>query len=391
MNLNEKLTIKNRKDMKKILLVCASLACTLYICAQDGVNGHVYKDKRSPKVWQRLVKTETDDFFLTAEAKRIGDNVLLYQCDNGGWPKNIYMPAELSREEKEALVKAKSNLNETTIDNNATMTEMTYLARLYNATGDERYREAVVKGVEYMLSAQYDNGGWPQFYPRNYGYYTHITYNDNAMENVLKVLYKVSRGEKPYTFFPDVTRSRAAEAVRKGVECILNTQYVQDGVPTVWCAQHDEHTLLPAKARAYELESLSGAESAGVVLFLMSLKERPSVRLVKAVDNAVKWFEGNKITNLKREDFTDKEGRADFRMVECAPSETPADTLWARFYTLEDNRPYFCDRDGVRRYNISEIGHERRNHYGWYTQEPLKVLARYAKWKKELKRKYGME
>jgi len=42
-------------------------------------------------------------------------------------------------------------------------------------------------------------------------------------------------------------------------------------------------------------------------------------------------------------------------MVPC----TDCPPLWARFYTLEDNRPFFSDRDGVKKFDISEIGHER--------------------------------
>lgn len=368
--------------MKRILLFSVFLACTLYIYAQQDATERTYKEKRSSKEWPRIARTETDAFFSTPEASRIGDNVLLYQYDNGGWAKNIYMPAELTEEEKENLKRNKGNLDDTTIDNNATMTEIVFLARLYDATGEKRYAEGALHGLEYLLESQYDNGGWPQFYPRNYGYYTHITYNDNAMENVLKVLYDVSRGKKRYKFVPDDMRRRASEAVKKGVDCILNTQVVQGGVPTVWCAQHDEHTLLPAPARAYELESLSGAESAGVVLFLMSMKERPSEAVVKAVDNAVEWFRKSMITDLKRENFTDGEGRRDYRMVKSIGKDAACDTLWARFYTLEDNRPFFCDRDGVRKYDVSEIGHERRNHYSWYTDQPKKVLARYEKWRK---------
>jgi len=369
--------------MRRQLLLLVSLACTLYICAQAEASGGVYKEKRSPKVWQRLARRAADSFFSTPEARRIGDNVLLYQYDNGGWGKNIYIPAELTQAEKEEVARNKGALDNTTIDNNATVTEIVYLSRLYGATGTARYRDGALRGVEYLLEAQYGNGGWPQFYPRNYGYYTHITYNDNAMENVLKVLYNVARGKKPYTFVPDDVRRRASEAVRRGVDCILKTQVVQGGVPTVWCAQHDERTLLPAPARAYELESLSGAESAGIVMFLMSLEERPSKEIVKAVESAVAWFRRSMITGLRREYFTDGEGRRDFRMVSAARDGMPCDTLWARFYTLEDNRPFFCDRDGVMKYDISEIGHERRNHYSWYTDEPKKVLARYEIWRQK--------
>ena len=62
-------------------------------------------------------------FFKTEEAQRIGDNVLLYQQTTGGWPKNIYMPAELTEQEYNAALKAKEDTNQSTIDNNATTTE----------------------------------------------------------------------------------------------------------------------------------------------------------------------------------------------------------------------------------------------------------------------------
>lgn len=48
---------------------------------------------------------------------------------------------------------------------------------------------------------------------------------------------------------------------------------------TAWGAQHDCRTLLPCKARAFELASLSGDESVGVVEFLMSLDHpTPEIR-----------------------------------------------------------------------------------------------------------------
>ena len=42
---------------------------------------------------------------------------------------------------------------------------MRYLARVYNGTGYERFKESFLRGIDYLLEAQYDNGGWPQYYP----------------------------------------------------------------------------------------------------------------------------------------------------------------------------------------------------------------------------------
>lgn len=333
------------------------------------------------KEWVKTAPRLDDSFFGTPEAASIGENVLLYQQTTGGWPKNINMAESPDDEARARARRQKDDTNLSTIDNGATTTEIRYLSRLYLATQTERYRDAALRGIGYLLNAQYDNGGWPQFWPRNKGYYTHITYNDNAMVNVMNLLRDVAEGRKPYAYVPDSIRRRAQAAFDRGVECILNTQVRQDGRLTVWCAQHDEHTLAPAKARAYELPSLSGAESDNVVLLLMSLPH-PSDRVRQAVEAAVAWFRQVQIDGLRREYFTDAEGRRDYRMVPCADGDD-CPPLWARFYTLEDNRPFFCDRDGIPRHDISQIGHERRNGYSWYNSDGTKVLRRYEQWKKE--------
>lgn len=367
--------------MKRTFLLCALLVWLAGTKAQETVS---YKEKQLYKGWVQLAPRLEDAFFKTPEAIRIADNVLLYQQTTGGWPKNIYMPAELSQQELEDIIHAKDDVNESTIDNSATTTEIQYLSRLYLATKIDKYKDAAIEGIRYILKTQYANGGFPQFWPRPTGYYTHITYNDNAMVNVMKVLRDVYEKKAPYNYVPDSICQKAHTAFDKGIECILKTQVRQNGKLTVWCAQHDEKTLAPAKARAYELPSLSGQESDNIVLLLMSLPN-PSPEIIASVDAAVQWFKENKITNLMRESFTNNEGKKDYRIVTCPTDDKSCPTLWARFYTLEDNRPFFCDRDGVKKFNLSEIGHERRNGYSWYNSDGLKVLKTYEKWKKNKK------
>ena len=53
---------------------------------------------------------------------------------------------------------------------------------------------------------------------------------------------------------------------------------------------------------------------------------------------------------------------------------------------LDNNKPFFCDRDGIKKYSLAEIGPERRNGYAWYISTPEKVLKKYPKWKE----KYGI-
>ena len=173
------------------------MICAATVTAQAQTDGAGKAPKAKVKKWTSMAPKLKDSFFKTAEATRIGDNVLLYQQTTGGWPKNVNMQMPLEGEALSKVKAAKDDVNESTIDNKATTTEITYLCRLYNATGEERFRQGALRGMEYLFEAQYDNGGWPQFYPRPKGYYTHITYNDDAMVNVLKVMRDVAKGKEP--------------------------------------------------------------------------------------------------------------------------------------------------------------------------------------------------
>jgi len=326
--------------------------------------------------WKKVVSGQPKEWYGSAKAIGVAENVLLYQRNIGGWPKNTQMHKTLTESQKDDLRKLQAEGEGATTDNGATCTELAFLSKVYDKTKDERYKTAFLKGIDYLLEAQYENGGWPQFYPLKKGYYTHITYNDNSMVNIMLVLKAISENNGHFSIVPDeATVSGAKKAFQKGIEVILKTQYKQNGKLTVWCAQHDEITLQPAKARAYELPSLSGGESPGIVLLLMSL-DKPSPEVINAIQSAVAWFDKVKINGIKMEDFTNKDGLNDRRIV----ADKDAPPLWARFYELEDNRPFFCDRDGIKKYSIAEIGYERRNGYSWYGTGPQKVIDQYKIW-----------
>ena len=102
--------------------------------------------------------------YKPAQIKKIADNILLYQRDNGGWPKNYDMRAILTKEQKDKLIKAKS-VPYTTFDNHTTYTQIEYLAKAYEITKVKKYKDACLRGIDFTLSAQYPNGGWPQYFP----------------------------------------------------------------------------------------------------------------------------------------------------------------------------------------------------------------------------------
>jgi PelA/Pel-15E family pectate lyase len=309
-----------------------------------------------------------DSWFASAEGKKVAAIILSYQADAGGWPKNTDTVSKAYAGDRAKL--------QPTFDNKATVDELRFMARMVNATPDATYRKSFDRGLAYVLSAQYPNGGWPQFFPLRKGYSDRITFNDGAMVRVLEFVREVGRDDR-YGFLDAKLRATCRQAFDRGIACILRCQIIVDGRPAVWCAQHDEQTFAPAKARSYELPSFSGSESVGIVRLLMSL-EKPSPEIRAAIEGAIAWFEARKITGQRLETKKSLLGEKDLVMV----ADPAAPALWARFYDLRTGQPYVCDRDGIPKARLADIGHERRNGYSWFGEYARDLLAKdYPAWK----------
>ncbi|MES2861396.1 MAG: pectate lyase [Pseudomonadota bacterium] len=323
--------------------------------------------------WNSQITKRDAAWYATAEARAIADSVVAHQSPEGGWPKNtsLAVPPDV------AAVDAGSK---NTFDNEGTTLPLAFLARVIAAGERPADRAAFDRGLDYTLAAQYPNGGWPQFYPLRPGYYTHITYNDDAMVRIMVLLREVAAGDGPYGFVDADRRARAGAAVAKGIETILATQVRQDGVLTVWCAQHDEVTLAPAWARRFEPPSLSGNESVGITRFLMSIPD-PSPEVIAAVEGAVRWFEASAIHGIRLEPITAADGEPDLQVV----ADPQAPPIWARFYDLETNRPIFLGRDSVVHFDVAQIERERRMGYRYYGAWPAALLQDdYPTWRRRV-------
>ena len=167
------------------------------------------------------------EWFKSATGRRIADNVLSFQSPAGSWPKNIDCIAE-------PFTGNRANLHGT-FDNAATTDELRLMARAFRATGEARYRDAFLKGLDHILHAQYDNGGWPQSSPPGQGYERYITFNDGAMVRLMQLLRDVAADEL-YDFVDAERRQAARAAFDRGIECILHCQVRVEGKLTVWCA-----------------------------------------------------------------------------------------------------------------------------------------------------------
>ncbi|MFO0950760.1 MAG: pectate lyase [Isosphaeraceae bacterium] len=312
--------------------------------------------------WTKLLR-QPDDWYRSDAGKSAVASVLSQQCRRGDWVKNIDTtknPYEGDRVQRKG-----------TFDNGATVGETRFLAHAFGVTGDRKCADAVNRSFDLILASQYPTGGWPQSAEPGKKYPRYVTFNDGTMVGLMLLLRDVAEPTPDFRFLDDGRRQAARRAFDRGVDCIVKCQVKVGGQKTVWCAQHDEVTLEPRPARAFELVSLSGGESAGILLLLMGLKD-PSPEVVAAVEAGIRWYEKSQIKGVKEVVVG-----GDKKMV-ADPNAPP---IWARFYDIETNRPIFCGRDGVVKFSVAEIEAERRNGYAWYGNWGTKLEKPYARWK----------
>jgi PelA/Pel-15E family pectate lyase len=310
----------------------------------------------------------------------LADNMLTWQMPHGGFYKNaksVYASAWNGSAARSGWTGV-NGVELGTIDNDATVTEILFLADVYQRGGKSAHREAARKAMDFILGMQYESGGFPQVYPARTGttYSNYVTFNDDAMVRVLVLLDHALQKKAPLGdgFFTEAQLAKLQTAIDKAVDFILKAQIVQNGEKTVWCAQHDPVTYAPKEARAYELPSKSGKESVGVVAFLMSRPQTPEVKA--SVQAAIAWYKSDavKLANTAYEKTNSKANKTNPFIAQAGS------TAWYRFYELNSDTPIFSGRlpnasdcsDPApfatcrgKQSDIMEIEYERRYGYEW--------------------------
>lgn len=324
--------------------------------------------------------------YKPGQIREIADNILVHQHDNGGWAKDYDMMAILSPGQVATLIAAKYKTN-TTFDNNTTHIQTAYLAKAYCLTGDVRYRDAAIKGVEFIIAAQYDNGGWPQSWPNPKGYAPRITFNDGVMVGNLRVLRDIVNGSGGFLWADAALRARAKTAWQKGEDCLYACQLrTPEGTLTGWAQQYDEHTLKPAQARKFEYPGTCSQDTPEVMEYLME-DPRPTPRAIASLKAAAVWIESAKLTGFRIEEFdvpyyeTERhKGTFDRRVVQ----DPSAPAIWARIYDINTNKPVMANRDGTRKEKFEDLQLDRRVGYNWFGYWPAEVVEKlYPAWCKK--------
>lgn len=371
--------------MKQIIILLLCLCTMLSGCSREQQKGAATIEQ-CPSIagfldgihhWNLLHEVRDYERIDTSDYRAIADNLLAYQNLDGGWMKNIDWLAVLNVDSVVAALD--DHYRQSTLDNRNTFPQIEYLAQVYGLTHDERYKYGAVNGLRYLLDTQKRNGGW-----RGWDVDA-ITMNDEVTPGSLHLFQRIIDGDPIYSWLDDKTLQRIKEGYERGLQMILKCQVRQDGVLTAWAQQYDNETLEPCGARTFELPGLTANESCPVIELLMDVRN-PSDEIKTAVCSAVTWLKQVAIEGLRIEEVPlpkEKQFNHEYPFDRVTVADTAAPRIWARFYELADNTPFFCCRSGQKVASLAEVNGERRTGYDWYGYWPERVLSRFETWKKE--------
>lgn len=207
------------------------------------------------------------------------------------------------------------------------------------------------------------------------------------MIGVMELLKEITQKKPEFQWVEESTRKQCQKALDKALRVVLDCQILVNGKKTAWCQQHDHISLKPIKARTYELPSISGGESVKIVRYLMKI-DQPSIEIIEAIESAVMWFRKSAINGIRIEKFEIEPVQYNNKIIKQDIAVIPdpnAKPVWARFYEIKTNRPFFCNRDGVKVYSLAEVKLERRTGYSWYNSSPHTLLEDdYPRWKQRI-------
>lgn len=324
--------------------------------------------------WELYSKIRSQQRWDTADVIQIADNLIAFQNRDGGWPKNIDWLTKLSPDSVKSSLS--DRYKQSTLDNRNTFPQIEYLSKVYTYSNLPQYRKAAIAGFEYILNLQYSNGGWRGWDADA------ITFNDDVMTGVMDLLLEVKIEKAYYNWIPEALKQELLDAYDKGLEVILKCQIEVNGVKTAWCQQHDPVSYVPVKGRSYELSSITARESSDIVLFLMRIPQ-PDKRIISAVENAVNWFEKVQIEGYRYGSISIAERKyheTTINFDRVFVPDSAAKPVWARYYDLEDGKPFLCLRSGEVVYNLSDISFDRRVGYEWYGFWPEAVFEACQNW-----------
>jgi len=277
----------------------------------------------TPTVGKTLLRAfrVTGDKRYLAAARNTGRALVWGQRTGGGWDHRV----DVSHLAPDAKVPERKK-GHCTLDDNISQGAIDFLMDLDETLDEPWLDDGVALGLTFLLRSRFPNGAWPQWYPLRGGYHDYYTFNDNTINDCIRVLLDAHRryGKQEYL-----------DGAKRGGDFIILSQVKP---PQAGWAQQYSHDLKPAKARSFDPAAVCSATTARNIRTLVDLAVTTHDRTyLRPIPAAVDWL-----------------GRSKLR-----------DGVWARLYEVGTNKPIYGDRDGKIHYTLEEISEERRRGYSW--------------------------
>jgi hypothetical protein len=256
-----------------------------------------------------------DDRSYMEIARAAGDLLIAGQQPNGGFSYELQItdsgPIPVIQTERTGPPRPYPVAG--SLEDGVTDRPIEFLLALHTATGGEAYFQAARKGVDFMVAAQYETGGWPQRYPPAPGsYQVHYTLNDGAItDTILRLL----------SFYGLTGEEKYLTTAEKGGKWLLSA-VLPDPTPG-WAEQYDLK-MKPASARPFEPPAVCSETTGRALTALLELYLVTGDKdYLSPIPETVKWLESCPL----------------------------ADDIWARLYDSGDGEPMFVTRYSGDSYN----------------------------------------
>lgn len=321
----------------------------------------------TPTVGMAFLKAydATGDKFYLEAATSAAEALVYGQMKSGGWTNCIDFN---SRGERVALYRHGNGRgrNTSSLDDGQTQSAIRLLVHVDRALHfrNEKIHDTVVFALNALLTAQFENGAFPQVwdddiaesdpkafhgnYPqydwrtegRIKNYWNMYTLNDNVTGYVADTLIDA------HQIYED---ERYLRALQKLGDFLIIAQMPE---PQPGWAQQYNYNMQPIWARKFEPPGVSGDESQEVIETLMRISSvTGDKKYLKPIPAAIRYLQRSLLE----------------------------DGQLARYYELETNKPLYMVRQG-KNYTLTHDDSNLPAHYGWKTAARLKELReRYSR------------
>jgi len=293
------------------------------------------------KAFLRAYKATNDQRYLTA-ARNVARALAWGQRDIGGWDHRVRVDHLKSDSVKPERAKGRC-----TFDDNISQEAISFLMEIDQLLDEDWLTESVELGQTFMVQSQFANGAWPQWYPLRGRYHNNYTFNDNSINDCIRVMIEAHKhyGKKKYL-----------DSARRGGDFMILSQ----GKPPQagWAQQYDL-ALKPSWARSFEPPGICSAATGRNIRTLIDLYLYTKDKIyLKPIPPAIDWLKRSRIKP----------------------------NLWGRLYEVGSNKPVYGDRrDGNKiHYEYDKISEFERTHYSWQSSYGIPGIMVYYEKVKQL-------